>query len=181
MATTPGQNPPGGGAVSGAGGPKSAGVTASGDPVNLPGQYPGSIFGVAIPQGTGAPGTAGAGGSADPVNQPGQLTEGISGTGPADTANTGAPGSAGSGMDSGGGADSVTYTEPGSFLSGTNTEASVRDDISGTSDWTQAHDGSYGGSLNLPGVDGNQPTPNSGPFQPGSGRVLRGGYRKGNR
>jgi hypothetical protein len=177
MATTPGQKPAGGSDVSGVAGPKSAGVTAGGDPVNLPGQYPGSLFGVALPQGTGAPGTAGAAGGADPVNQPGQLTERISGTGPADTADTGAPGSQGAPPEPGGGADAVTYTVPGSFLSGTNTQATVRDDISGTGDWTQAHDGSYGGNLNLPGIVGNQPLGTGA----GAGRVLRGGFRKGNR
>jgi hypothetical protein len=180
MAITPSQMPPGGGDVSGIAGPKSAGVVAAGDPVNLPGQNPGSRFSLTLPQGTGAPGTAGAGRGADPSNQPGQLTEGISGTGPADTANTGAPGSQGA-TENAGGADTVTYTRPGSFLSGTNKEDTVRDDISGTSDWTQAHDGSYGGSLNLPGITGNQPTSDNGPYQAGSGRVLRGGYRKGNR
>ena len=176
MAVIPGQQPPGGGGVSGAKGPDAAGAYG-GDVSNQPGQYPASIFGVALPQGTGAPGTAGAGRTADPTNQPGQLTEGISGTGPADTADTGAPGTAGSGMDPAGGADSITYTRPGSFLTGTNIQDTVRDDISGTSDWTQAHDGSYGGNLNLPGIAGNQPV-STGADQ---GRVLRGGFRRGNR
>ena len=172
MATAPGQNPPGGGKVSGAGTPDAAGAYG-GEVSTQPGQYPSSIFGVALPQGTGAPGTAGAGRGADPANQPGQLTEGISGTGPADTADTGAPGTQGAPSDGGGGADTVTYTEPGSFLSGTNTQGTVRDDISGTGDWTQSHEGSYGGSLNLPGIVGNQPTSTGA----GQGRVLRGGRR----
>ncbi len=80
-------------------------------------------------------------------------------------------------MDPAGGADSITYTRPGSFLTGTNIQDTVRDDISGTSDWTQAHDGSYGGNLNLPGIAGNQPV-STGADQ---GRVLRGGFRRGNR
>jgi hypothetical protein len=175
MATTPGQKPAGGGDVSGAGAPQAAGARG-GEVTGQPGQYPGSIFGVGLPQGTGAPGTAGAGRGADPVNQPGQLTEAISGTGPADTADTGAPGSQGV-TEGAGGADSVTYTRPGSFLTGTNIQDTVRDDISGTGDWTQAHDGSYGGNLNLPGIVGNQPTSTGA----GGGRVLRGGFRKGNR
>ena len=179
MAITPGQVPQGGGKVSG--NTAQAAGAYGGEVTNEPNQYPGSLFGVGLPAGTGAPGTAGAGRTADPTNQPGQLTEAISGTGPADNANTGLPGSQGA-TENAGGADSVTYTRPGSFLTGTNQSDTVRDDVSGTGDWTQAHDGSYGGNLNLPGVDGNQPTPQGGPFQPSSGgRVLRGGYRKGQR
>jgi hypothetical protein len=161
--------------VSGAGAPDAAGAYG-GEVTSEPNQYPGSLFGVALPQGTGAPGTAGAGRSADPANQPGQLTEGISGTGPADTANTGAPGTAGT-MPNGGGGNTISYTQPGSFLTGTNQTDTIRDDISGTGDWTQANDGSYGGSNNLPGIAGNQPLSTGA----GSGRVLRGGYRRGNR
>lgn len=175
MALPPGQNPPGGGQVAGEGGPQAAGAYG-GEVTSQPNQYPASLFGIALPQGTGAPGTAGASGAADPTNMPGQLTEAISGTGPADTAQTGAPGSQGA-TNSSGGADTITYTEPGSFLSGTNTMATVRDDISGINDWTQAHDGSYGGNLNLPGIVGNQPTSTG----VGQGRVLRGGFRRGNR
>ena len=175
MATTPAQTPQGGGKVSGAGAPSAAGAYG-GEVTNEPNQYPGSIFGVGLPQGTGAPGTAGAGRGADPTNQPGQLNEGISGEGPSDTADTGSPGSQGA-MNGPGGADSVTYTRPGSFLTGTNQSDVVRGDISGTSDWTQAHDGSYGGDLNLPGIVGNQPAGTGA----GSGRVLRGGFRKGQR
>lgn len=171
MATTPGQNPPGGGDVSGAGAPQAAGAYG-GEVSSEPNQYPSRLFGVALPQGTGAPGSAGAGRMADSTNQPGQLSEGISGTGPADNADTGAPGSAGA-TENQGGADTVTYTRPGSYLSGTNQQDTVRDDISGTGDWTQAHDGSYGGNLNLPGITGNQPTSTGA----GQGRVLRGGRR----
>lgn len=174
MAVTPGQNPPGGGVVSGAGSPQAAG-TYGGEVTNEPNQYPGSLFGIFLPQGTGAPGTAGAGRGADPTNQPGQLSEGISGEGPSDTANTGAPGTMGQ-QNGTGGPDSVSYTRPGSFLTGTNQTETVSDSISGTSDWTQAIDGSYaGGGPQLPGIKGNEPVPGSGPFQPGSGRVMRGG------
>lgn len=171
MAIPPGQKPGGGGDVSGAGAPDAAGAYG-GEVTNEPGQYPSSLFGVALPSDTGAPGSAGAGRGADPANQPGQLTEGISGEGPADTADTGAPGSQGA-TNNPGGSDSVSYTRPGSYLTGTNVQDSVSDDISGTGDWTQAHDGSYGGDLNLPGIKGNQPTSTGA----GSGRVLRGGRR----
>src|SRR5258708_38058335 len=125
MAVIPGQQPPGGGDVSGARGPDAAGAYG-GEVTGEPGQYPASLFGIALPQGTGAPGTAGAARTADPTNQPGQLTEGISGTRPADTADTGAPGTEGSGMDPAGGADSISYTPPGSFLTGTHMQATVR-------------------------------------------------------
>src|SRR5215813_10169063 len=77
-------------------GQAAAGVKIGGlDPTLEPGNYSDSIFGVAIPQGTGAPGSAGGVKSPDPTLETGQLMEGISGLGPADTANTGAPGSAG--------------------------------------------------------------------------------------
>ena len=154
-----------------AGNAKYAGTAESSDPTNEPGQYPGSLFGVGLPQGTGAPGTAGASGMADPTTEPGQLNEGISGLGPSDTANTHAPGSAGA-QNGAGGPDAVTYTRPGAFLTGTNIQDTVHDSISGPGDWTQAIDGSYaGGGPQVPGVKGNEPTSTGA----GQGRVLRGG------
>jgi hypothetical protein len=147
------------------------------DPTFEKGNYAGSLFGVQLPQGTSAPGTAGAAGPADPTNEPGQLTEGISGLGAADTADTGAPGTAGAENESPGGT-TVKYTRPGSFLSGTNQMDTIRDDISGPNDWTQAIDGSYaGGGPDLPGLKGNQPTSTGA----GGGSVLAGGYKKGAR
>lgn len=150
-----------------------AGVSMAGvDPTAEPGNYGPSLFGVALPQGTGAPGSAGAAGTAsDPTNQPGQLNEGLSGEGPSQTANTGAPGSTGAGNNEGG-PDSVKFTLPGSYLSGTYTQETVADSISGTQDWTQAIDGSYaGGGPQLPGIKGNEPTSTGA----GGGRVRRGG------
>ena len=170
----PGQVP-GYGDVSGAretgaySGTKGGGV----DPTNEPGNYGPSIFGVALPQGTGAPGSTGAtySGEVDPTNQPGQLYEGISGEGPSQTANTGAPGSTGA-TNGGAGPDAVSYTRPGSYLSGTYQADTVHDSISGPNDWTQAIDGSYaGGGPQLPGVKGNEPTSTGA----GGGRVMRGG------
>jgi|SRR5215475_2033461 len=153
-------------------GGRSSGVYA-GDEVNQPNQYPGSLFGVALPQGTGAPGTAGAGGVADPTNEPGQLNEGISGLGPSDIADTGAPGSQGA-TNTEGGPDSVSYSSA-NFYKGESEPASLSesksDHISGTDDWTQANDGSYGGGKYLPGVQGNTPTSTGA----GGGRVMRGG------
>ena len=151
------------------------------DPTVEPGQYPSSLFGVNLPQGTGAGGSSGASGGADPVNEPGQLNEGISGLGPSDTANTGAPGSQGA-MNGSAGGTAISYTRPGSFLSGTNQQDTVNDSVSGTSDWTQAIDGSYaGGGPQLPGISGNEPTSGGGRYQPGSGNILKGGYRRGQR
>jgi len=171
----PGQNPAGGGQVET--GPPS------GDGHNP--QYHMSLFGFSGAQfaDSGAPGSQGASptdASTDPTNQPGQLSEGLSGTGPADVADSGAPGTMGA-QNGGAGPDRVTYTEPGSFLSGTNTSATVNDSISGPGDWTQAIDGSYGGSVNLPSITGNQPQAGSGPYQPGSGRVRHGGFMNGQR
>jgi len=94
----------------------SSGPSAGEDPTLVHNQYPGSLFGVALPQGTGAGGTSGAqpvsggvsvdftdafsswrdrpttlqhlSGPGDSTTAPGQTTEGISGTGPGDVANT---------------------------------------------------------------------------------------------
>ena len=175
---TPGQSP-GYGDVSGSretgaySGTKSGGL----GPTAEPGNYAPSLFGVALPQGTGAPGSQGAtySGGVDPTTQPGQLNEGISGLGPADTANTGAPGSTGA-SNGGGGPDAVSYTRPGSYLSGTYQQDTVNDSVSGPGDWTQAIDGSYaGGGPQLPGIAGNEPTSTGA----GGGRVMRGGRAQG--
>ena len=81
-----------------------------------------------------------------------------------------------------GGPDTITYTRPGAYLTGTYQTDTVSDSVSGPSDWTQAIDGSYaGGGPQLPGIAGNEPVP-GGRYQPGGGgRVLRGGYRRGQR
>jgi hypothetical protein len=175
---TPGQTP-GYGSVSGARetGAYSGTKTGGLDPTLEPGNYSSSIFGVQLPAGTGAPGSQGAAysGDVDPTNQPGQLNEGISGEGPAQTANTGAPGSQGA-TNGGAGPDAVSFTRPGSYLSGTYQQDTVHDSISGPSDWTQAIDGSYaGGGPQLPGIKGNEPTSTGA----GAGRVLRGGRAAG--
>lgn len=147
------------------------------DPTLEPGNYASSLFGVALPQGTGAPGSQGAApgaGNDDPTNEPGQLNEGLSGLGPADTANTGAPGSAGA-TNGSSGPDTVTYTRPGSYLSGTYKQDVVSDTISGSGDWTQAIDGSYGAGPQLPGIQGNMPDGTGA----GAGQVRRGGRAVG--
>ncbi len=138
-----------------------------------PGNYGPSLFGVALPQGTGAPGTPGASAlpEGDTTNEPGQVFEAFSGQGPDVIADTGAPGTTGAQNDSGG-PDRVTFTRPGSYLTGTYEQDTISDSVSGPSDWTQAIDGSYGGpGPDLPGVAGNQPAGTGA----GQGRVLRGG------
>lgn len=180
MATTPSQTPDGGGLTSGKG-TRVSGVAGSSDPTNEPGQYPPSrtdIFGGPLPTGTGAPGTRGGGGGGDDTAEPGQLTDGITGVSDAEITETGAPGT-GTTANTSGGSASVTYTEPGSPYSGTYKSETVSDDLSGTRDSTQANDEGYGtGGPQLPGIKGNEPVP-GGRYQPGSGRVLRGGRAVG--
>lgn len=159
------------------GGPQYSGTQQGGDPTTEPGQYPpGSdhgIFGGPLPTGTGAPGTAGAGGSADPTNEPGQVQDGLTGISTADITQTGAPGTQGTTPTSGDGPDAVTFTK-GSAGINTYENATVRDSVAGTADWTQANDDGYGsGGPKLPGMQ--EPQAGTGRFQPGGGRVLRGG------
>lgn len=157
--------------VSGTGG-------AGTDPTNEPGQYPPGtdhgIFGGPLPSGTGAPGTAGASGSADPTNEPGQTQDGLTGISESQITETGAPGTQGTTPTSGGGPDSVTFTAAGSYLDGTYCAETVNDSVSGPQDWTQANDDGYASSgPKLPGMQ--EPQAGSGKYQPGGGRVLRGG------
>lgn len=149
------------------------------DPTNEPGQYPpGSdhgIFGGTLPTGTGAPGTGGASGTPDPTNQPGQTQDGLTGVSEHDITETGAPGSQGTTPTDGGGPDSITFTRPQAGLTPFE-DVTVNDSVSGPQDWTQANDDGYGsGGPQLPGLAGNEPHAGEGRFQPGGGRVLRGG------
>lgn len=168
----PHQTPDGGGSDESQSPPQAAtGVKIAGlDPTLEPGNYADSLFGVALPQGTGAPGGPTAANQPDPTLEDGQNYEGISGLTPAETADTGSPGSMGA-QNLPGGADTITYTRPGSAISGTNKTDTVQDNISGHNDWTQAIDGSYGGGPQLPGIAGNMPDGTGA----GGGRVLRGG------
>jgi hypothetical protein len=145
------------------------------------GQYPPvapgdtAIFGGPLPTTTGAPGTAGGGGDGDPTVEPGQTTDDFTGLSRGDITDTGAPGTAGARHSEGTGSDSVAFTRPGSYLSGTYASDSVRDDIDGPGNWTEANDSGYAtGGPQLPGIAGNEPQA-GGRFQPGGGRVLRGG------
>lgn len=181
--TTPNQTPDsGGGLSSGASNSRAvSGTSADADPTNEPGQYPvgdwgTSIFGGPLPDGTGAPGTAGygRGASGDPTNEPGQTSDGLTGLTEDQITNSGAPGTTGAQSREGGG-PAISYTLPGSYLSGTYQSETMNDPTSGPQDETQANDQGYAsGGPKLPGMQ--EPAAGTGSFQPGGGgKVLRGG------
>lgn len=180
MPITPGQKPDSGATVSGTA-PEWSGTPARGaDPTNLAGQYPPGAWGNALfggpLGGSGAPGTQGAtySSSTDDTTEPGQLNEGLSGLGPADTAQSGAPGSSTTPNGTGGGS-TVRYTRPGAGV-GTYHQETYRIDLAGPADSTQANDEGYAtGGPQLPGIAGNEPQAGSARYQPGGGRTLRGG------
>ena len=183
MAISPAQRPDDGGLVQGTTQRNAWSGTSAhdGDPTNMEGQYPpgswgNALFGGPQPLGSGAPGTQGAtySASSDVTNEPGQLTEGLSGTGPADNGRSGAPGMATSPNNSGGGTQ-VRYTNPGAGV-GTFHSTVMPADLSGPADSTQANDEGYAtGGPQLPGIAGNEPQAMSNRSQTGGGRVLRGG------
>ena len=162
-----------------------SGTGAGGDDTAQPGQYPPAeshgIFGGPLPTGTGAPGTSGgAGASSDPTVEAGQLTEDFTGISDREVTSTGAPGGTGGQSSGGTGGDSVDFTRPGSYLSGTYQSETVRDDVDGAGNWTEANDSGYGtGGPQLPGIKGNEPRAGEGRFQPGGGSVMRGGRMRG--
>lgn len=179
----PSQKPYGGGKVAGT--TQVSGHGGGGDPTTEPGQYPPSrsdIFGGPLPTGTGAPGTqGGGGGGGDPTTEAGQLTDSFTGDSDAEITGTGAPGTS-TNPGSRGGGTSVSYTRPGSFLSGTYQSDVASEVIDGPGGATEANSQGYGtGGPQLPGLEGNEPTAGNSKFQPGSGKVLRGGYTKGTR
>ncbi len=160
-------------------GKNSQGDSRPGDPTNQPGQYPGSLFGMPLPAGTGAPGSTGASWSSatDPTNQPGQLDEGLTGIGPPQTDHTGAPGTQGARTSLGSGPDTVTFTQLSAGIGHYDTKT-VSDSISGSGDWTGANDMGYAsGGPQLPGIKGNEPSVNDGPYTAKSGGSVRRGGR----
>lgn len=179
MASESSMTPDGGGMVSG-GSTRVSGTSNSADPTNEPGQYPPgdwgtAIFGGPLPSGTGAPGTKGGAGNTDPTVEAGQLVDGLTGVTDAEISQSGAPGTSTT-PNTSGGSESVTYTRAGSYLSGTYKSDTLQDDLSGPHDSTQANDIGYGtGGPQFPGNKGNEPRAGEGPYQPGSGSVLRGG------
>lgn len=149
------------------------------DPTLEPGQYPPGtdhgIFGGPLPAGTGAPGTAGVTGGSDPTTEPGQTQDGLTGISEAQITQTGAPGSQGTVPTAGGGPDAVSFTRPTAGVT-TYESIGISDSVGGPEDWTQANDDGYAsGGPQLPGLKGNEPQAGGGKFQPGGGRVLRGG------
>jgi len=171
---------PGYGGSTRSSGGRRAGTGGGGDQTTQPGQYPSgpdAIFGGPVPTSTGAPGTAGGGGaSADDTVEAGQLTGDFGGLSTSEITDTGAPGSAGGRPSTGSGGDAVTFTRPGSYLSGTYTQDTVNDDIDGAGEWTEANDSGYGtGGPQMPALRGNQPTSTGA----GQGRVMRGGRMRG--
>lgn len=193
MAISPSQRPDDNSTAAGA---RVAGTDASrawsgtpgrnADPTNQEGQYPpgnwgDAIFGGPQPMGTGAPGTQGASWSAgtDPTTEPGQLEEGLSGVGEADNAHSGAPGTV-TAPNTEGGSSTISYSQPGAYLSGSNRSDTLTDDLSGARDSTQANDEGYAsGGPKLPGMAEPAAGGGTAHYQPGggndSGHVLRGG------
>lgn len=161
------------------GAPGRAGTGSPGaDVTSEPGQYPvdQQIFGGPLPDGTGAPGTAGGSAPPDPTSLAGQSADSFTGLSGDDINSTNAPGSAGAAMPAGGGPDAVTFTRPGSYQSGSYAQDTVRDEVTGPGNWTEANESGYAtGGPQLPGIQGNEPVAGSDRYQPGGGRVLRGG------
>jgi len=158
-----------------------SGTTSNADPTNEPGQYPpgaaweNELFGGPLPTGTGAPGTKGAyPGAADATNEPGQTLDGFTGVTEDQITHSGAPGGQGA-VNNPGGPDAVTYTYPNDGI-GPYMQVTKNDATAGPQDSTQANDDGYAtGGPQLPGIKGNEPQAGSNRYQPGAGRVLRGG------
>jgi hypothetical protein len=167
-----------------------SGMRGRGDPAAESGQQypPGAargIFGIPLPAGTGAPGSVPGRRTATPAdatNLPGQLGEVFTGVpvtdapGYAPSLSIGTPGAVPS---TGTGPDAVTFTRPGSYLSGTYAADTVRDETAGPGNWTEANDSGYAtGGPQLPGIRGNEPQAGGQRFQPGgAGRILHGAGR----
>jgi hypothetical protein len=157
-----------------------SGVRAERDPASEPGQYPPgdwstAMFGGPLPTGTGAPGSEPARATAaetDATNLPGQLGEVFTGV-PVSDAEGYSPslkiGTRGADPSTGTGPDSVEFTRPGSYLSGSYAVATVRDEVTGPGNWTEANDSGYAtGGPQLPGIKGNEPQAGGARYQPRS-------------
>jgi len=152
------------------------------DPTLVSGQDPTSLFGIDISYDSGAQGTAGASAQpqGDPTNEPGQYpaTEPISGVA---LEGSGAPGTAGSGDLSGAPAgQSFTITDP-NYTSGKPGGGSGIQFIQ-----ANVALGGADGSTTVPGQYGDAGNAMPSMAQPmgtgaGSGRVLRGGFMRGQR
>ncbi len=160
-----------------------SGTSASDDPTTMEGQYPPGNWGTALfggpLDGSGAPGSQGAtGASGGSTIMAGQNSDGLTGVTDAEITQTGAPGSHGA-QDIEGGGTALTYTKASDGI-GPYEQVSMTDEINGPSDWTGANDQGYGtGGPQLPGIKGNEPGAGGSRYQPGGGRVMRGGRLKG--
>jgi hypothetical protein len=131
------------------------------------------MFGGPLPQGTGAPGSEPARKAAtesDATNLPGQLGEVFTGV-PVSDAEGYSPslkiGTDGADPSAGTGPDAVRFTRPGSYLSGGYASDTVRDEVTGPGNWTEANDSGYAtGGPQLPGITGNEPRAGGGRYQP---------------
>ncbi len=158
-----------------------SGTAQTSDPTNEPGQYPPGNWGTALfggpqPAGTGAPGSQGAvrGAGVDPTNEPGQTTDGLTGITEAQITQSGAPGSQGAQGEYGTGT-TMTFTRPSDGI-GPYEAVTYSDELNGPGDSTQANDSGYAsGGPQLPGIKGNEPEAGSSRYQPGGGKVMRGG------
>jgi len=158
-----------------------SGSASSADPTNEPGQYPpgdwgNAIFGGALPTGTGAPGSAQSAEQLDPTNEHGQTIDGLTGITREEITSTGAPGTQGTVPDTAGSDGTpMTYTKASDGI-GPYEFVSSSDELDGPQDSTQANDDGYAsGGPQLPGIKGNEPQAGSARYQPGGGRVMRGG------
>jgi len=168
--------------------PDNPGVPgAQDDPSQVSGQDPKSVFGIPISYDSGAEGTPAPGGEpegAHDVNQPNQYPskEPISGV---SLNGSGAPGSAGIDADAPPrDAQTMTVSDPNNFAGhaggGSGTQfITVSDAVSGPDDWTATQD-NY--PPKLPAVTGEfYPVSGGEGNNAGRGRVLRGGFLKGQR
>ena len=170
-----------------------------------PGQYPAPAFAqFGLPAqnfGSGAPGGMPTSSEVDmgDTNEPGQYPDRDTFTGVTYSlggpSGSGAPGTTGIGRDLAGGPDTIRATKATFYKSiyevvddpagwdesngAGYKQITVHDSVGGYADWTQANDHSYGPGFNMPGVEGNTPTPGSGQFQTGAGNVMYGGRLRG--
>jgi hypothetical protein len=158
------------------------------------GQYPTTAWSeMGLPEqnfGSGAAGGSPTSSETDQggTNEPGQYPARETFTG-VTLGGTGAPGTSSVGRSGQGGPDTVTYSRPTFYKSETGeggmepgaVQETATAAVSGEADWTQANEKSYGPGFNMPGVEGNTPTPGSGQYQTGKGDVMYGGFLKGDR
>lgn len=188
MAVNPPNQPDNAAALkSGTGSRKAAGTPShAADSTLMAGQYPpdpswgNALFGGSL-DGSGAPGSAGAtySSATDATNEPGQTQDTFTGIPDGQIGGTGASGAPGSSTNpntAGGTGTPITYTNAGSYLGGSYQSVTYSDHTDGPQDSTQANDEGYAtGGPQLPAIKGNEPTPGSGRWQTGGGRVMRGG------